>query len=199
MTDKFFSEQYLVKKQFLTYWREEYFCLNKAFAFIAELVSTKWIVIATIVGVASGLIGILYSESQFLPIAFEKEPYAKVTVEGLKANYMVGEPIDFHVRLEGYGCHGGFPDVWIKPDGVEEEVIWARQGEIRLMPAGVSCPNVEVYEVRHIGDMERYQRDPQERLRTIGVMPITMDREGTYIVQVAYGEQTLIRFDVIAR
>lgn len=157
--------------------------------------------LALVIGIASGLIGTLYYQSQFPNSVFAKEPYAKVTIEGLKDFYKVGEPIDFNVKLEGYGCPSGFPDVWIErssPDGTQADVVWSRIGEIRLLPAGYSCPDTEVYEVRHIGDLERYDRDQQERMRTNGSIPIIMDREGTYVVQVTYGEHAVTQFDVTA-
>ena len=69
---------------------------------------------------------------------------------------------------------------------------------MRLFPAGVSCPDTEIHEVRHIGDLERYDRDQQERMRTNGSMPIEMDREGRYAIQVASGEPPVGQFTVTA-
>lgn len=167
------------------------------------MISTNQKVVAIVVGAASALIGLLYFQTTgFSENPFESEPYVKVSSEGLKESYKVGEPIDFLVKLEGYGCDAGFPDVWIDKllpfsDQTEEEIVWSRVGEMRLFPAGYSCPDAEIYQVRHIGDLQRYQNDLQERLRTSGSVPIVMD-SGKYVVRVSYGDPEIGRFSVIA-
>jgi hypothetical protein len=40
----------------------------------------------------------------------------------------------------------------------------------------------DIYQVRHIGDLERYGNNEQERQRTQGGMPIVMKSEGKYTV-----------------
>jgi hypothetical protein len=139
-------------------------------------------IMAGAVGVASVLTGLLY----FQPLIFDfgaKEPYITVTIEGLKDTYKVGEPIDFTVRIEGYGCDRGFPSVTIHKESTGE-VVWSRFGEIRLFPAGYSCPHEDIRHVKHIGDVERYNNDEQDRLRTQGGVPIVMSEEGRYVVDV---------------
>lgn len=119
--------------------------------------------------------------------AQEKEPYATVTIDGLRDTYRVGEPVDFLVKVEGYGCDFGFPHVSvIKVSGNASEVVWYRIGEIRLLPAGVECPLTDIYQVRHISDVQRYNNVEQERLRTSGVVPIVLE-EGSYAVHVEGG------------
>jgi hypothetical protein len=114
-----------------------------------------------------------------------------VTIEGLKERYNIGEPIDFLVRVEGFGCDMNFPRVLIKraahSNNQPQETVWSRLGEIRLLPAGTSCSPSEIYQVRHIGDSEKYNNDEQERLRTEGSVAITIDSEGRYAVQVQGG------------
>jgi hypothetical protein len=142
-------------------------------------------IIAGAVGIASVLTGILYFQPQLFDIG-AKEPYTTVTIEGLKGTYKVGEPIDFTIRIAGYGCDAGFPSVFIAkvPTG---EPVWSRFGEIRLFPAGYPCPPENIYQVRHIGDVEKYNNDEQERLRTTGGMPIVINTEGRYAVHVEGG------------
>lgn len=142
-------------------------------------------IIAGVVGIASVLTGILYFQPQFFDIA-AKEPFSVVSIERLKDTYKVGEPIDFIVRIEGYGCDAGFPSVFITRASTGEPV-WSRFGEIRPFPAGYSCPYENIYQVRHIGDIERYNNDEQERLRTTGGMPIVINTEGRYAVHVEGG------------
>lgn len=158
-----------------------------------ELLSTTGIIVASIVGVASVLTGILYFQPQ---IFGAKEPFTTITIEGLKTTYRTGEPIDFIVKIEGYGCNGGFPTVMIK--NTSGEAVWSRSGEFRLFPAGYSCPLEEVYNVRHIGDLERYSNDEQERMRTKGGMPIVMNVEGEYAVEVEARSPAVKEFTVIA-
>jgi hypothetical protein len=166
------------------------------------LISTNQKVVAIVVGAASALIGLLYFQTTgFSENPFESERYVMVSIEGLKESYKVGEPIDFLVILEGYGCDAGFPHVWIEKlssfnNQTREEIVWSRLGEMRLFPAGYSCPYAEIYQVRHIGDLQRYNNDLQERSRTSGSMPIVLD-SGKYVVRVSYGDPELGRFSVI--
>ncbi|MGI0048105.1 MAG: hypothetical protein ACREAW_01060 [Nitrososphaera sp.] len=154
---------------------------------------SSWVIIAGTIGIASVLIGLLYFQPQLFDIA-AKEPYTRVTIEGLKDMYKVGEPIDFTVRVEGYGCDRGFPSVAIYKASAEEPV-WSRLGEFRLFPAGYSCPHADIHNVRHIGDLEKYNNDEQERLRIEGGMPIVMKDEGRYVVDV---ESVVKGFTVIS-
>jgi hypothetical protein len=135
----------------------------------------------------------LYFQPQLFDIA-AKEPYTTVTIEGLKDTYKDGEPIDFTVRIEGYGCERGFPPVAIYKASAEEPV-WSRFGEFRLFPAGYSRPHEDIHNVRHIGDLEKYSNDEQERLRTEGSMPIVVKDEGRYVVDV---ESIVKEFTVIS-
>lgn len=156
-----------------------------------------------VIGVAAVIAILMYF--QFNTSVFtEKELYTNVTINGLKDAYRVGEPIDFFVTVEGHGCDAGFPHVLIKqviPSG-QEKIIWSRFGEIRLFPAGYDCPLSDIYHVRHIGDVQRYQNDEQERLRTDGSMPIVFEQEGTYVVEVrganVRGDPVQSEFDVVA-
>lgn len=119
----------------------------------------------------------------------EKQPYRTVTINGLKDAYKPGEKIDFIVIVKGFGCDAGFPSVSIRMYAVEEQgkVIWSRFGEIKLLPAGVQCPSTEIYQVRHIGDVQKYNNDDQERLRTDGTVSIVVEKEGRYVVNVEGG------------
>lgn len=138
--------------------------------------------IAGVVGIASVLMGILYYQPQLFAV---KEPYSAVRIERLEDTYLVDEPIDFIVTVKGYGCDAGFPSVYITTS--TDEMVWSRIGEVRLFPAGYSCPNENIYQVRHIGDFERYGNDEQERRRIQGGMPIVMNSEGKYVVHVKDG------------
>lgn len=150
----------------------------------------SWMIIVGVVAAASVLMGALY----FQPALFAaKEPFVAVAIEGLKSTYGTGEPIDFVVRIEGYGCDAGFPSVGIVQSSTGE-TVWSRFGEIRLFPAGYSCPHGDIRQVRHIGDVERYENDDQERLRTRGGVPITMTDEGEYFV---YVDGTTKEFTVV--
>jgi hypothetical protein len=119
----------------------------------------------------------------------EKQPYRTVIIDGLKGTYKPGEKIDFTVRVEGYGCDAGFPNVSIRMSVAEgqDRVVWSRFGEIKLLPAGVQCPSTTIYQVRYIGDVQKYNNDEQERLRTDGAVPIAMEKEGRYAVEVEGG------------
>ena len=108
-----------------------------------------------------------------------------MTIEALKDSYKVGEPGDFVVKVEGYGCDTGFPSVHIAKVSTDEPV-WSRFGEIRLFPAGYSCPHEDIYQCRQIGDVEKYD-DEQERGRTEGGVPIVVNIEGKYAVHVEGG------------
>jgi hypothetical protein len=154
---------------------------------------SSWITIASVVGIASILTGLLYFQPQLFDIA-AKEPYTTLTIEGLKDMYIVGEPIDFTVRVEGYGCDRGFPSVAIYKASTEES-IWSRFGEFRLLPAGYPCPHQDIVNVRHIGDVEKYNNDEQERLRIEGGMPIVVRDEGRYVVDI---ESVVQEFIVIS-
>jgi hypothetical protein len=63
------------------------------------------------------------------------------------------------------------------------------------LPAGYSCPHQDIDNVRHIGDVEKYNNDEQERLRTEGGMPIVIRDEGRYVVDV---ESVVKEFAVIS-
>lgn len=141
--------------------------------------------IACVVGIASVITGVLYFQPPVFANIAAKEPYVAVTIEGLKESHSVGEPIDFIVMVEGYGCDGGFPSVGVI-DVSTGEAVWSRFGEIRLFAAGSSCPHGEIHHTKHIGDVERYNNDEQDRLRTQGSVPIVMTEEGEYAVHV-YG------------
>lgn len=154
-----------------------------------------------VVGVASTLVVLLYF--QFTGGFAEKELYANVTISGLKDTYRAGEPVDFFVTVEGNGCDAGFPHVHIKrmmPSG-QDEIVWYRFGEIRLFPSGYDCPLGDIYHVRHIGDVQGYENDEQERLRTDGSVPIVLKQEGTYVIEVyganVKGDPELREFRVI--
>ena len=75
------------------------------------------------------------------------------------------------------GCDAGFPSFYVAKVSTGE-LIWSRFGEIRLFHAGYSCPYEDIYQVRHIGDAEKYYNDEQERARTEGDMPKITDVEG---------------------
>lgn len=140
-----------------------------------------------VAGVAATVAVLLYF--QFNTSGFtEKELYTNVTISGFKDTYRVGEPIDFFITVEGYGCDAGFPHVLIKREmpGGQDEVVWNRFGEIRLFPVGYDCLLGDIYHVRHIGDVQRYENDEQERLRTDDSVPIVSEQEGTYVIEV-YG------------
>ena len=154
----------------------------------------NWMIIASVVGIASVLTAILYFQPQVFANIAAKEPHVDLTIEGLKESYTVGESIDFIVRVEGYGCDRGFPSVTIVQDSTEQ-AVWSRLGEIRSFPAGYSCPYENIYHVKHIGDVERYNNDKQDRMRTQGSVPIVMTIEGKYSVQV---EDLVKEFAVIA-
>jgi hypothetical protein len=151
------------------------------------------VIIASVVGAAFILISLLYFQPQIFDIA-AKELYTTMTIEGLKDTYKVGESIDFIVRVEGYGCDKGFPSVAIYNVSTKE-MVWSRFGEFRLFPAGYSCPHEYIHNVRHVGDLEKYNNDEQERLRTKGGVPIVMNDEGRYAVDV---ESTVKEFMVVA-
>ena len=142
--------------------------------------------IGAIVGAASVMVAVLYFQPQIFDPA--REPYAIVTVEGLKGEYRVGEPVEFAVRIEGYGCDRGFPSVYIATTGDQAEVVvWSRFGELRHFPAGVDCRPAEINQVREIGEAQKYNNSEQERWRTQGGVPIVMDREGMYVIHVTDG------------
>jgi len=144
---------------------------------------------------ASIVLSILYLTPS-IGIFGQNERYAEVTIEGLQRIYAIGEPIDFLVRVEGYGCDWGFPHVYVKrlsfssasdSDQTIEEIVWLRVGEIRTFPAGTSCNPTNIHQARHIGDVEKYNNDVQEQLRIQGSMPIVTDREGRYAIHVEGG------------
>jgi hypothetical protein len=115
--------------------------------------------------------------------AASREPYSAVTFEGLKDTYAAAEPIEFYVRIEGYGCNAGFPTVWIEKElaGNQTQPVWERLGELRSLPPGYSCPLEDLHQVRHIGDVQAYNNIEQEHWRIQGPMPIVLD-EGEYVV-----------------
>lgn len=153
-------------------------------------------IVACAVGVASVIAAIFLSN----PGNAAKEPFVNVTIEGLKETYKVGEPVDFVVKVEGYGCDTGFPSVVItKADSQmqQQQPVWSRF-EIRHFPANVSCELVDLYKVRHIGDVTKYNNDEQERMRTMGSVPIILN-EGKYIVAVERITPTLTKeFSVVS-
>jgi hypothetical protein len=140
------------------------------------------VAIAGVMGFASVLGGVFYFYPRPLD-NFSAESHITVTIERLKDAYKVGEPVDFIVTLEGYGCDAGFPSVMIYKES-SKEPVWSRSAEIRLFPAGYSCPHEEIHHVRHIGDVVRYNNDEQERVRTLGGMPIIINEEGRYVVDI---------------
>lgn len=142
----------------------------------------SWVAVAGVIGFASVLGGVFYFYPR-PPDNFSAEPYFAVTIEGLKDTYKAGEPVDFIVTLEGYGCDAGFPSVMIYKESSKEQV-WSRSAEIRLFPAGYSCPHEEIHHVRHIGDVVRYNNDEQERVRTQGEVPIIISKGGRYVVDI---------------
>lgn len=156
-------------------------------------------IVLAIIGIVAGVsivVSILYLQPSILDIFGQNERYAKVTIEGLQRTYKIGEPIDFVVRVEGYGCDLGFPHVFVKrlsfssssdSDETKEKILWSRFGEIRSFPAGTSCNPTNIYQARHIGDVEKYNNDEQEQLRIQGSMPIVIDREGRYAIHVEGG------------
>jgi hypothetical protein len=153
----------------------------------------SWVVIAGVVAAASVLVGVLYLQ----PALFAaKEPSTTMTIEGLKDTYRIGEPIDFVVRIDGHGCDTGFPSVGIIKASTGE-TIWSRLGEIRSFPAGYSCPHEGIHHAKHIGDVERYQNDEQDRLRTQGGVPIIIAEEGKYFVHVDGSVPTTKEFTVV--
>jgi hypothetical protein len=137
-----------------------------------------------------------------------KEPYANVAVDGLKASYRVGEQIEFAVKVEGYGCDAGFPQVRITrnaaPDkGIyDTQTFWYRVGEGTFVPAG--CLSEYFSMVRHIGDVN----DPNEQRYSHGNtghedLPIAMRYEGEYEIVISGGSllrgQNVVReFEVIS-
>lgn len=151
-----------------------------------------------IIGIVAGasiVVSILYLQPG-IGIFGQNERYAKVTIEGLRQTYAIGEPMDFLVRVEGYGCDWGFPHVYVKrlsfssasdSDQTIEEIVWLRVGEIRTFPAGTSCNPTNIHQARHIGDVEKYNNDVQEQLRIQGSVPIVIDREGRYAIHVEGG------------
>jgi hypothetical protein len=56
-------------------------------------------------------------------------------------------------------------------------------GEIRLFAVGSVCESTDFYKERHIGDIQKYNSDEQERSRTDGKVPITLG-EGRYTAMV---------------
>ena len=141
------------------------------------------VMIGAMVGAASVVVAVLYFQPQIFDPA--REPYATVTVEGLKGEYRVGEPVEFAVRIEGYGCDAGFPSVYIATTG--DQTVWSRFGELRHFPAGVGCQPAGINQVREIGEAQKYDTSEQERWRTQGGVPIVMDREGTYVIHAEGG------------
>lgn len=158
-----------------------------------QLPPTNGLLIVGIVGIASVLVGILYFQPNILDNITSKKPYVTITIEGLLDTYKVGEPIDFLFIVEGYGCDSGFPTVSIKrisefENQTHEEMVKSRFGEIRHFPADVSCPTTDIYQARHIGDVQKYSNDEQERQRIRGSVPIIIDIEGNYVVQIGNSE-----------
>jgi len=148
--------------------------------------SKSAVAIAGVVAGAAILAAIMYFQPQTLFPA--REPFTSVTIDGLKDTYRIGEPIDFTVSITGYGCDVGFPSVLIKKaNQTQEEIVWSRIGEIRSFPPGASCPLEDIHQVRHIGDLQKYNNDDQERARTQGGVPIVINKEGRYAVQVMDG------------
>lgn len=155
-------------------------------------VSTKWVAVIAAGSIAVIVAMVLIPYIQSGTILREKKEYANVTFEDLKEEYKIGQPIDFYVKVQGYGCDRGFPTVSIiklpaLDNQTQREVVWSRLGEIRLFPAGNDCPVTDFYQVRHIGDVMSYQNNEQERLRTDGGVPIIMKQEGRYVVEVDGG------------
>jgi hypothetical protein len=145
------------------------------------LLPKSGIIVACVVGAASVIAGVLYMQPQIF--AAPREPYSIVTFEGLKDTYAAGEPIEFYVRIEGYGCNTGFPTVWIEKElsGNQTQLVWERLEELRSLPPGYSCPLEDLHQVQHIGDVQAYNNIEQEHLRIQGPMPIVLD-EGEYAV-----------------
>jgi hypothetical protein len=54
--------------------------------------------------------------------------------------------------------------------------------EIRLFAIGSLCESTEFYKERHIGDVQKYNNDEQERLRTEGKVPIILN-DGKYVAR----------------
>lgn len=163
------------------------------------------IIVAGAVGVALILAAVLISSPG---LATKREQSVRVTIEGLKETYMVGEPIDFFVNVQGYGCDAGFPTVAIivmkqgsnlTLGGEGGEPVWSRMGEIRSFPFGVSCEPADLHKVRHIGGLQKYNSDDQERIRTTGGVPIIIQNEGRYAVVVGgAGAAVTKEFSVVA-
>jgi hypothetical protein len=151
---------------------------------ILLLLPKSLLVVAVAVGIASILAVVLFPS---LSHASTKEPFVKVAIDGLKETYKAGEPVDFVVTVEGYGCDRGFPTVSIikvdSSNNQTQNVVWSRMGEIRLFAAGSVCESTDFYKERHIGDIQKYNSDEQERSRTDGKVPITLG-EGRYTAMV---------------
>jgi hypothetical protein len=142
------------------------------------------LIVAGAVGVASILAAVFISSPS---IVAAKEPFVNVTIDGLKETYKAGEPVDFVVKVKGYGCDMGFPTVVImKQENQTQIPVWSRMGEIRLSAIGSVCESTDFYKERHIGDVQKYNKDEQERLRTVGSVPIILNG-GKYAVTVEGG------------
>ncbi|MEO9362655.1 MAG: hypothetical protein ABI348_02025 [Nitrososphaera sp.] len=69
------------------------------------LLPKSLLAVAGAVGIASVLAIILFPS---LNHASTKEPFVRVTIDGLKETYGVGEPVDFVVAVEAMAATGAF-------------------------------------------------------------------------------------------
>ncbi|MEW6604605.1 MAG: hypothetical protein AB1351_07940 [Thermoproteota archaeon] len=101
------------------------------------------------------------------------------TIEGLKDSYSAGEPIDFVVRVTGFGNGCGYPDVSIKN---------ADTGEIVWSPERFAFP---------LCDPAPHQHSVTWMPKDWGKYPIVIDKEGSYFVEAEFNEKVREDFVVM--
>ena len=122
------------------------------------------IAIAAILGVGSAIILSLVPSPTTPQSRYNPEDI-QIMVDGLRETYKVGEPIEFLVKIEGYGSFCGTPDITVSNVKDPSEILWHDKDQLLFI--GKPCNPGEIHVTIRVGEKDN---------------PLVIDRPGTYNV-----------------